>query len=58
MHGSADNISPAARTNLFFVYNSVLNTPAEKPFAAASFRPEFLGRRDSTPLQTLDNKFA
>jgi ectoine hydroxylase len=58
MHGSPDNISPAARTNLFFVYNSVLNTPAVKPFAAERFRPEFLGSRDFTPLQSLDNKFA
>lgn len=58
MHGSPDNISPAARTNLFFVYNSVLNTPAETPFAAARFRPEFLGGRDFTPLQAVDNKFA
>lgn len=58
MHGSPDNISPSARTNLFFVYNSVLNTPATKPFAAARFRPEFLGSRDFTPLQAIDNKFA
>lgn len=58
MHGSPDNISPAARTNLFFVYNSVHNTPVEKPFAAAKFRPEFLGGRDFTPLQAVDNEFA
>ena len=58
MHGSPDNISPAARTNLFFVYNSVANVPAEKPFAATSFRPEFLGSRDFRPLQAVDNKFA
>jgi ectoine hydroxylase len=58
LHGSPDNLSPTARTNLFFVYNSVLNTPAEKPFAAAQFRPEFLGSRDFTPLQPVDNEFA
>ena len=57
MHGSPDNISPTARTNLFFVYNSVLNTPAERPFAAANFRPEFLGSRDFTPLQPIANDF-
>ncbi len=57
MHGSCDNISPTPRTNLFFVYNSVLNTPAEKPFAAASFRPEFLGSRDFVPLRAMDNEF-
>jgi ectoine hydroxylase len=58
MHGSPDNISPAARTNLFFVYNSVLNTPAKRPFAAAKFRPEFLGSRDFAPLQPIVNDFA
>jgi ectoine hydroxylase len=58
MHGSPDNISPRARTNLFFVYNSVLNTPGERPFAAARFRPEFLGGRDFTPLQPIANDFA
>jgi ectoine hydroxylase len=50
MHGSPDNISPYPRTNLFLVYNSVLNTPAPRPYAAASFRPEFLARRDYAPL--------
>jgi len=58
MHGSPDNISPATRTNLFFVYNSVLNTPGEKPFAADRFRPEFLASPDFNPLQPIDNKFA
>lgn len=58
MHGSPDNISPAARTNLFFVYNSIFNTPAKVPFAAETFRPEFLGSRDFTPLQPTYNKFA
>lgn len=53
MHGSPDNISPTARTNLFFVYNSVLNTPTERPFAAAEFRPEFLASRDFTPVQPI-----
>jgi ectoine hydroxylase len=57
MHGSPDNISPHARTNLFFVYNSVANTPVEKPFAATDFRPQFLGSRNFTPLQAIDNKF-
>jgi ectoine hydroxylase len=58
MHGSPDNISPAARSNLFFVYNSIHNAPGEKPFAAAKFRPEFLGSRDFTPLEPIDNEFA
>ncbi len=49
MHGSADNISAYARTNLFFVYNSIENKPG-KPFGADKPRPEFLARRDYTPL--------
>ncbi|MGD8931979.1 MAG: phytanoyl-CoA dioxygenase family protein, partial [Chromatiales bacterium] len=57
LHGSPDNISPQARSNLFFVYNSVLNTPASEPFAATAFRPEFLGRRDHRPLQPMENQF-
>lgn len=57
VHGSPDNISPMARTNLFLVYNSVLNTPAEEPFAAPNFRPEFLGSRNFTPLQPIDTEF-
>jgi ectoine hydroxylase len=58
MHGSPDNITPFARTNLFFVYNSVHNVPAERPFAAADFRPEFLGARDFTPLEPVENDFS
>lgn len=57
MHGSPDNISPRPRTNLFFVYNSVHNTPAVRPFAAGKFRPQFLGSRDYTPLEPTDNNF-
>lgn len=55
MHGSPDNISHMPRTNIFFVYNSVYNTPAEKPFGADKFRPLFLGSRDFTPLEPFDN---
>ncbi|MGK7346363.1 MAG: hypothetical protein ACNS63_11215 [Candidatus Nitrospinota bacterium M3_3B_026] len=51
MHGSSDNISPMPRTNLFFVYNSVHNKPAPRPFAAPRFRPEFLGSADRDPLK-------
>lgn len=58
MHGSTDNISPEPRTNLFFVYNSVLNTPAQKPFASTQFRPKFLGSKDFTTLHPINNKFA
>ncbi len=50
MHGSPDNISPWPRTNLFFVYNSVHNAPAQQPFAARNFRPEFLSNTEREPL--------
>lgn len=50
MHGSPDNITPDGRTNLFIVYNSVKNLPAERPFAAPRFRPDFLGGRDFRAL--------
>lgn len=53
MHGSPDNISPWARTNVFFVYNSVHNVPAPKPFAAEDFRPPFLSNRDHSPLRAV-----
>ncbi len=49
MHGSPDNISPDARTNAFFVYNSVENTP-EAPFAASTRRAPFLSLDDYAPL--------
>lgn len=49
MHGSPDNISPMARTNAFFVYNSVENTPVE-PFGAEGSRAPFLCLKDFTPV--------
>ncbi len=50
MHGSASNISPFPRTNLFIVYNSVENTLAE-PFSGQRPRPEFIANRtDEAPL--------
>ncbi len=53
MHGSPDNISPRARTNTFFVFNSVHNLPAPKPFGAGRFRPPFLSNRDYSPLEAV-----
>ncbi|WAP58789.1 ectoine hydroxylase [Streptomyces luomodiensis] len=50
MHGSADNITPYPRSNVFIVFNSVLN-PAVEPFAAPVRRPEFIGARDFTPVR-------
>lgn len=58
MHGSPDNISPWSRTNAFFVYNSVENLPADKPFSIEKFRPEHLGSKNFTPLVPLENAFA
>lgn len=52
MHGSPDNMSAYPRTNLFFVYNSVDNTPAQ-PFGPNEPRPEFLARTDYAPLTVL-----
>jgi len=57
LHDSPDNLAPHARSNLFFVYNSVLNTPAPGPYAAKAFRPELLGRRDFRPLRPIENLF-
>ncbi|WP_432105430.1 ectoine hydroxylase [Streptomyces sp. bgisy091] len=50
MHGSGDNITPYARSNVFIVFNSVDNL-AQEPFAAPIRRPEFIGARDFTPVK-------
>ncbi|MFF5808348.1 ectoine hydroxylase [Streptomyces sp. NPDC012746] len=55
MHGSGSNITPFPRSNLFIVFNSVENTPAE-PFAAPGRRPGFIAARDFTPLPAGDNR--
>ena len=50
MHGSSSNITPLPRSNVFFVYNSVHNTPVE-PFCGLPPRPNFIAERnDFTPL--------
>jgi ectoine hydroxylase len=46
MHGSAGNISPYPRTNLFLVYNAVSNR-LQKPFSGQKPRPEFIARREN-----------
>ncbi len=45
MHGSASNISPFPRTNLFVVFNSVPNAVCE-PFGDQPPRPEYLAERE------------
>jgi len=50
MHGSASNISPLPRSNVFFVYNSIGNR-VEAPFCDREPRPDFIGtRRRIVPL--------
>jgi ectoine hydroxylase len=46
MHGSAGNISPYARTNLFFVYNAVSNR-LKQPYSGQKPRPEYIARREN-----------
>ncbi|WP_068273768.1 ectoine hydroxylase [Aldersonia kunmingensis] len=53
MHGSNGNITPYPRSNLFLVYNSVENTLNE-PYSARHRRPDFLGKRNFTPLEPAD----
>ncbi|MFH5228634.1 ectoine hydroxylase [Antrihabitans spumae] len=51
MHGSNGNITPYPRSNIFLVFNSVENTLGQ-PFSAPAPRPEFLAKRDFTPLRS------
>jgi ectoine hydroxylase len=48
MHGSAGNITPMPRNNLFVVYNSVDNALVA-PFCGRPPRPEFLAERPIQP---------
>lgn len=49
MHGSAGNISPHPRVNLFVVYNSVENAVTD-PFGDRPPRPDYLAERDIVPV--------
>lgn len=49
MHGSAGNLSPFPRHNVFLVYNSVENA-LTTPFGGRPPRPDFLGTRRVQPL--------
>ncbi len=49
MHGSAGNISPYPRTNLFLVFNSVENALV-RPFGNQPARPDYLAERTVTPV--------
>jgi ectoine hydroxylase len=50
LHGSAGNISPYPRTNLFIAYNRTDNALVE-PFGGLPARPERLARRDATAVK-------
>jgi ectoine hydroxylase len=51
MHGSAGNITPQPRSNVFMVFNSVHNG-LQAPFSGQPPRPEYLASRTrTTPLQ-------
>jgi ectoine hydroxylase len=53
MHGSASNITPMPRSNIFIVYNSLENKPVA-PFCGLKPRPNFIGERiDFTPARDL-----
>jgi len=45
MHGSNSNITPAARSNVFIVYNSLENKPVQ-PFCGLAPRPNFIAERE------------
>lgn len=54
MHGSASNISPWPRANVFMVYNSMENT-LQAPKYGLNPRPEHIATRDKlNPLMPLD----
>ena len=46
LHASGVNLAPAARSNAFFVYNSVENEVVE-PFGGLAPRPEYIASRDT-----------
>jgi ectoine hydroxylase len=45
IHGSNSNITPSARSNLFYVYNQVDNA-VQAPFCAQAPRPAFVAERE------------
>jgi len=49
MHGSAGNITPWPRHNLFFVFNSVHNRLA-RPYCGLEPRPTFVANREIEPV--------
>lgn len=56
MHGSHNNISPWARSNLFAVFNSAENLLTPQPYAAPMQRPEHIATRDPEWMQGITPK--
>ncbi|GAA1696125.1 ectoine hydroxylase [Fodinicola feengrottensis] len=50
MHGSANNITPYPRSNIFVVFNSMENT-LRAPYSARKPRPPYIASPTFTPLQ-------
>ncbi|MQY18481.1 ectoine hydroxylase [Nocardia macrotermitis] len=50
MHGSANNITPFPRSNIFLVFNSVENTLVA-PYSAPVPRPTYIAARDFDPVR-------
>lgn len=56
MHGSNSNITPAPRSNAFFVFNAISNK-LEAPFGAPAPRPEFIAaRKDVETIRPLEGR--
>jgi ectoine hydroxylase len=51
LHGSAGNITPLARHNVFVVYNAMTNRLVS-PFGTSSPRPSFLAEREGVALRS------
>lgn len=57
MHGSNGNITPSARSNLFYVYNAVENA-VQAPFCGRGPRPDFVAERDDfAPLDIAPQRY-
>lgn len=58
MHGSAGNMSPLPRSNVFFVFNSIENQ-LTAPFSGGRPRPEFLANRENIkPIEPIKEEIS
>lgn len=55
MHGSNSNISPYARSNVFFVYNAMANRVVD-PFSGQPPRPEYICTREAIAPITAEHR--